>query len=333
MKTRIAAIGLSVLLASTAFAGPASTTAIPDSAKWVVHVDVAAVTASDIANGLLGLIAGKDSPVPADRVAKALQGWKFISTIHSVTLYGPGPVETDAVAVVSAKYDEAQVMAMLKIDARAETMAHGDHTIYPFTGKSKGNVPRKQYGCFYDNTTMVAGASLAQVKAALDVLDGKAKALARNNPLTGMLAPGKGSFMVVAAVDVNEMVAQAVKDRKELARNPGTAMVAKCQDLRFEFGEADDQVYVTGNASMLDEEDAKAIETMLSGFLVMATFRAADDKDATKLLQAIRIDRKGRNVGVAVQCPVETILNKVSGLLAAKLVEVKVEMNRVEPSK
>ena len=334
MKTRVTVIGLSVLLASTAFAGPANKSAIPDSARWVVHVDVAAVTASDIANGVLNLITDKDSPVPAAKVAKAVEAWKFIGNVHSVTLYGPGPVETDAILVVSAKYDQNDIMKKLKIDPRGKTTAYGNHTIYPFTGKPQSETPRKQYGCFYDSITMVAGASLVRVKAALDVLDGKGKSLARNNPLSEMLVPNKGSLAVVAATDLNKMAAAAIKDKEAPADNPGTIVATKCQDLRLEFGEANGQLSVTANASMLNEEDAKALETMLSGLVVMAMFRTTNDKDVTKLLQSIEIDRKGRNVGLAVRCPIQTILDIIAAEMAARAAaEAKIRMNRAGPDK
>lgn len=330
MKTRITAFGLSVLLASTAFAGPANHSAIPESAKWVVHVDVAAVTASDIANGVLNLITAKDSPVPAQDIAKAQQIWKFISNVHSVTLYGPGHVETDAIAIISAKYTDAQAMGLLKIDAQGETTVYGNHTIYHFTGKGKSKAPRRQYACFYDNTTIVVGANLAKIKAALDVLNGKAKAQAKDSPLSKMLVPSKGSFVVVAAADVNKMIADVLKDKPALKENIGATIAGKCLDFRVEMGETNDQLYVTGNASMLTEEDAATVQAMLNAAVGVAMMKMMNDEAAMKLLRAVQIDRKGKNVGVGVHCSVETILDKVSGLIAARL-RTPEEISRIQP--
>ena len=326
MKTRIAAIGLCVLVASTSFAGPANKSAIPDTAKWVVHVDVSAVTASGIANGIMGLITGKDSPIPAAKIAKAIEGWKLLGNAHSVTLYGPSSDETQAVVLFTSKFTEEQIKSAAKIDAQSKTTAHGNHVIYTFAGKSRGGEPRDHYGCIFDNTTVVAGASLAQVKAALDVLDGKAKCLGRTNPLSEMLTPSKGSFGIVAAVDVNTMVAAAIKDKPAIQDKPGTQMVAKVQDLRLENGETGGNLYLTANASMLAEEDAKAIETMLNGLIAMGMFKAAKDKDAMTLLQAIKVDRKGRNVGVGMELPVETILDKIGEKMAAAAMQLQVKV-------
>ena len=326
MKTKIAAVGLCVLMASTAFAGPANTSAIPESAKWAVHVDVSAVTGSGIAGGIMGLITGKDSPVPADKVAKAVEGWTAAGNVHSVTVYGPGPDELQAVAVITAKFTEDQVKKIAKIDAQSPTTAHGSHVIYTFAGKARNGKPRDGYGCIFDKTTVVAGASMAQVKAALDVLDGKAKCLARTSPLSEMLAPSKGSFGIIAAVDVNEQVAAAIKDKPAVANLPGTVMVGKVQDLRLESGETGGNLFFTANASMLQEEDAKAIETMLNGLLAMGMFKVAQDKDAMKMLQAIKVDRKGKNVGVGIEYPVETILEKIGGAMAAMALKMQVKV-------
>lgn len=321
MRTRLTAAALCLLMASTALAGEANTSAIPDSAKWVVHVDVAAVTASGIANGVINIMTGKNSPLPAADVQKVVDGWKFAGNIHSLTLYGPGPDEADAIAIVTAKYDENTIKNMLKIDAQNATVAHGGHVIYTFAGKDKAGRPRDQYGCFYNNTTMLGGANIAKVKAALDVLDGKAgaKALAKDNPLTAMIAPSKGSFLVVAAADVNRMVAQAAKDNPD----PATAMLAKAQDLRFEVGQLEANMYVNANATMLAEEDAKTVQTMLNGLIAMAMFRGGNDPAAMKLLQAIQVGCKGKNVSVDISFPVETILDTFAKVLAARLAAVK----------
>jgi len=325
MKTRITAIGLCVLLASTALAGPANTSAIPDAAKWVVHVDVSAVTASQIANGIMGLITGNDSPVPADKVAKAVKGWALVGKVHSITLFGPGIDESEAVVLVTSKFTEEEIKNAAKIDAQSETANHGNHVIYTFAGKGPAGGPREGYGCIYDNTTVVAGASLAQVKAALDVLDGKAKCLGRANPLTEMLAPSKGSFGVIAAVDVNTMAGAAMKATPGVGNKPGSQMVAKVQDLRVESGETGGNLYVTANASMLEEDDAKAIETMLNGLLAMAMFKAPGE-DAMTLLKAIKVDRKGRNVAVGMQMSVETILDKIGEKMAAAAVQIEAKV-------
>jgi len=197
--------------------------------------------------------------------------------------------------------------------------------IYTFAGKDRAGVAQDKYGCFYDNATIVAGGSLAKVKAAIDVLDGRAKALARTNPLSEMLTPSKGSFMIVGAVDVNEQIAAA--DKLKMAKgNPGAAMMGKVQDLRMEAGEAGKNAYFTVNATMTTEEDAKTIETMLNGLIAMATFKAGNNKDVAALLQAIEVDQKGKNVGVGIQMAIETILDKIGEQMAAKAMKISIEV-------
>ena len=323
MKTRITATALCVLMASTAFASPANKAAIPDTAKWAIHVDVSAITASGLATGLMDIATGKDSALPADKIAKAVEGWKFLSNVHSVTLYGPGPNEAEAIALITAKYVEEQVKKMAKIDAQSATTAHGNHVIYTFAGKDRAGVATSKYGCFYDNATIVAGGSLVKVKEALDVLDGKARGLARTHPLSEMLTPSKGSFMIVGAVDVNEQVAAAAK-LKAVQANPAGAMMTKVQDMRMEVGQIGENVYATANATMTTEEDAKTIATMLNGLIAMATFRAADNKDLAKVLQAIQVDQKGKNVGVGMELPVKMILDKIGQQMAANAMKLGV---------
>jgi len=326
MRTRFTAAALCVLMASTALAGPANTASIPDSAKWIVHVDIAAVTSSGIANALMAMITAKDSPVTPAEAAKAVAAWKFAADFHSLTLYGSGPDEAEAVAIVTAKYDQNTIKTMLKITPQNAKAAHGDHVIYTFAGKDKADKPRDQYICFYDNTTMVAGAMIANVKTALDVLGGKAgaKALAKDNPLTAMLAASKGSFLVAAAADVDKMVAQATKaDPDAAAAHPLTNVLTKTQDLRFEVGQLDADMYATATATMLTEDDAKTVQTMLNGLIAMFMFRRGNDPATMKLLQAIQVGCKGKTVSVVVNFPAETILDTSAKFLAARIAAAK----------
>ena len=150
-------------MASSALAGPPVESDIPASAKWVVHFDAEALTASRIAKGAMELIRAKDSPLPQKKVQKALKIWEKLADVKSLTLYGCTYDKTDAVLVAKLDYDKAEVMKLLGI------RTHDGHKIYTTGGKGRHR-SRKHFVCLYDATTIVASQNEDRLAEALDLL-------------------------------------------------------------------------------------------------------------------------------------------------------------------
>jgi len=327
MKKATLTIVMTLAVSSLAFAGAPIRGQIPQSATWVAHFDFEAITASAAGNGLIKLISAEDAPVPDEHVEKALALWKKLGDVKSVTLYGSSPAPTDAIVVANLKkYDKAEVMKMVGITGQSPTTAHGDHTIYTFVAKKKApGAGLKRYGCFYSEGVIVAGADLAKVKEVLDLLDGKGKALDSNNPLTGMLTPAKGSFVVAAAVDVAKMVKAMGEATPEKTEAKGhAALLAKVQTARLEVGEVGQNLFGTIELTMATEEDAENVSMAVQGIraIVMLQQNRKPDtqqaKDIIKLAQAIKIGAEGKTVTLQIQWPVADALSKIDAAMKRK---------------
>lgn len=318
-KRAILAVVAIVLTSSWAVAGPPVKSRIPDTAKWAVHLDVEAITNSEIAGGILNLISGEDSPVPKERVEKAVKFWEVLGNLKSVTLYGPTSREADAVAVADHRYEEAEVKKVLEITEDSPTQTYGDHTIYTFTPRKKrkrAKQPDKQLACFHSKGIVVAGADLNRVKEILDLLDGEGKPITKDNPLAEMLTPSKGSLMVAAAVDLDKMVNALAKKTVRGRKRRHSALLKKFRSARFELGEANENVYAVLYVTMATEEDAVNIHMMAQGIRAMMLFGHEEENNGktrkiAEMAKATEMSRKDKSVSVSIKYPVEDALTLI----------------------
>ena len=305
-----------ILVASPVLAGPATTDHIPDSARWVAHVNVEAATASELAKGMMSLITGDGSPVPVEQANKAAEFWKRMGDVKSVTLYGSTYDENDAVALATLRYNEAEIKTLLKIDANGEIHEYGDITFHSFIAKARGKNAQR-FICFYDNATLVAGGNLDALEAAVDLLDGKAGGLAKDNPLRDMLSPARGSFFVAAVPDV----AQAVAARKGKVNPKHARMLKKADSLRLEFGEDNEQVFATVGVTMLEEKDAVSLQKLAEGLLGLAAMQTEGNEELSKILDKVVVEREDRTVTLDIEYAVESVLDKMGQMMEKRMAE------------
>ena len=332
MKRMTATITACILTASASFAAGVDKAVIPDSARWVIHVDVAAFTRAAVPKGLMGLINAEDSPLPAGKADKAREIWRKLGDVQSVTLYGPSHVRTEAVAVAKLKYDRAEVKKLLGIAPGGPTERLAGHDVHTFTAKRRrGDDGGQRYLCFYDGSTLVASASLDRLKEAVEILAGQGKKLARGNVISNMLTPRAGSVAVLAARGVDKL-AEAAKGRKARdgrQRPHRAALLKKVKTLRMELGEADNDVFLAIEAAMKTTEDAVNAEKALHGLLGMMLLSQGEDELAAKVLQSARIQRRGSAVSASIRCPAKDILSKARAMLERRAAR-HAEKQRVE---
>ena len=312
MHRAITILAACVLLASTSGAAGPDKAIIPDSAAWVVHVDVEALTRAALPKRMMGLITAVDSPVPAEKAIKAQKIWQKLGDVQSLTLYGPSHVEAEAVAVAKLKYETAEVKKLLKIGPGPATHQVAGHDVYTFEAKGpRGRGGGQRFLCFYDESTLIATGSLERLKEAADLLAGEGEKLAPDSELAQLLTPRDGSVVIMAARNVDEL---AKGGRNGSARKAWFAQ--KTETLWMEIGEADDEVFLAAGATMKAEEDAVSLQKTAQGLLAMATLAHGEDEMITQVLQSVRIERQDSSVTMSMQCPVRDMLDRVEAKMA-----------------
>ncbi len=292
-------------LASAAWAGPLNKDQVSGDAKWVVHLDVQAATASQVGQWALKRLAdhGLDAKL---KDFTTLFGFDPTKDLKGVTLYGARYEEADAVAVIQANVDKAKLLDLLaKNDGHAE-IAYGDRTIHKWSEK-RGGEPVAKFGCFAAaDLTMISG-NLDVLKSALDVLDGEKASLAKGG-LAVLPEPSPGSILLLAADDL--VVPEQAKHK---------AVLDRVKSVSVEVGEADGQVYFRDVIIAKAAEDGAQVRRLLNGLLAMvALFGQSDDQaadpvraEALAMLGAIRVGGQDATVTIEGAWDVE----KVTGLL------------------
>lgn len=329
MKTaRILSLAL-LLVASTVWAGGPTPQKLPATAQWVVHVDMEAVLATQMGKGLLDLVTAEGSPVPPEDVKKIQEVWTWLGKVQSVTIFGSGFTPDQPVLLARLTYDRAEIEKMAHITADNARTAYGKHEIITLPGREG---QRGGFGCFYNADTIVAGASLDRVKEAIDVLDGRGKAMTSAQPLRAMLVPAEGSCVLAAATGFNKMLKAMAESKAKAAGQDATgkdagahaAVLTKCTSARFEAGEAKGtagkNVFATLEMTMETAEDAENVSLALQGVRAFALMhlKEQETKEAAELIKLIRslqAGHEGTIFGAAFEYPVAEALEKMQALM------------------
>ncbi|NIA06318.1 MAG: hypothetical protein GWP14_01565 [Actinobacteria bacterium] len=305
-----------VLAASSAWAGPAVRSDVPAAAKWVVHFDFEAITDSEIGERAMELITAENSIVPQAKAEKAEEIWSKLKDVKSVTFYGSTFDKTDTVVIARLDYDKAEIMEMLGVQS------YGEHKIHSMAAKGRKCLVKARQGfvCLYDDTTIVASRNQDRLEQALDLLDGQGRSLGPNQALGNMLQADKGSFVVAAVQDLNTIM-ETLQEKMVKKGQQHVTLLKKCESLRLEFGEADGEMVVKLDATLVSAEDAVTAGQAAQGMLALGMLQMGEDQRMLRLLQAVKIEQQDNKLAIQAQAPVEDIMSKMRAKLLAKVAD------------
>jgi hypothetical protein len=174
----LAAIAL--LWAVPVFPGTIPSSIVPETASWVVHLDMEKF----VATGLYGYLE-KDGKFEIK--SRDLDRWfkmDIPKDVKSVTVFGLGPGDEQIVFAVAGKFDKAGIIAMVEADKDHQKTAYGAYTLY-----SSGS---DEYGAFINDNLLVFSEGRAVIEKVLDTAAGKAKNFAAT-PLSASLKAVPGT--------------------------------------------------------------------------------------------------------------------------------------------
>lgn len=295
MRTRLIVSAAVMFVAASAFGAGLDAKAVPAEAKWVGHLDVAALLNSGLGKLLLDKLA-------APEIAEKIEG--FVAKVGmdprkdltDVTFWGTSYERDAGVAVLRGTFDQAKLLALAQKNEKYKAIEHNGATIHSWV--QKPDTPKDsglRFGFFADASTLVIAGSEAGAKLAMDVLAGKVPALAANSPLLPALK--EGTFLSVAGIDL--------AGAPQAAKNPQWAQLLSsgCAQL----GQSGENVFLDITIVAADEKAANGMRQMVSGLLAMAQMAA--EKGAEKgrggawldLLNAFTVGGQGTTVTVGAE--------------------------------
>lgn len=295
MRALVAALVIVTGFGSQVSAKPLDAKQVSGDAKWLVHIDVDAVTAGEVPQtvGTLWLKL-PSAPEGLRKLSKAI-GMDPTKDLHGITIYGRRHTQASGVVIVRAELDRGRLMALLKRKPDYRTESYGSHELVLWTENKRKKDEHTVTGCFYRPTVIVFGRDTAEVKKALDVLDGKSPALAESDPLFSPDVPA-GTMIQARAV--------GLADVQLPFKSP---LVRKSRFLFVGFGERGSEAFVVARLETESAEVAGQVRAVVEGFLAMAKLRWEADKEATKLLDAVEVSTDETRVAVKWRAPTDEV--------------------------
>jgi hypothetical protein len=271
--------------ATLAWAGPLDKTVVDEGAKWVVHVDVEAVTASTFGDFIRNAENGLD-----DAVAKAkLQfGLDPLNDVKSLTIYGLSPEDEDGLVLVlttPAADDLAQRLPQAGMTDFKMEVRDGV-SFYSWSGQDQtwhlAVLPREA-----ERMLVLAGTSQSLADG-ISVVNGERASLVKvaEGPLAA--APRPGSLLFVAATGL------------ESAKKFRAGMLRQARTLMVDMGEVTEgsqrEMYGEVQLGTAGTQNAAQIQQMLQGMLAFGAMmmqQQGHDAEACRAMQDVKVTTEG----------------------------------------
>ena len=301
--------------------GPLKTEQVSGEAIWVAHLDAAALLKSQVGKFILSEIEKKEGFVDGIGKVRETLGFDPLADVRGVTLYGKAIGDDSAVVIIDVTADQKKVLALLEGNATYKATEYGERTLHewrddaktktdPATGEQVVVKPAKQqFGAFYDAATVIVASSMDLLKGAVDVLDGKAKSLAKSGAIKTLPKPAEGVFLTVAAEHI-KFPAKADK--------PQAAPFRHITDLSAQLGEAKQAVFLHATALTTTAEKAMKLRQVVQGFVALGQMMLAEREDLPALGEKVQVGGTENTVQVDADVPTDSLIKMFQHLVERK---------------
>ncbi len=301
-----AALFLAAILAMGApgvQAAPLDEKQVAADATWLGHVDFDAVRSSTIVRHMYER-AKEKHPGMEDKMKMATQmlGMDPRHDLHGATFYGKQVGKETGVMILDAKLDQQRLLDWGSKAPGHESAKHGDRELHswPRPDRSHATV----VAATFDDNHLVVASSFDELRAALDVLDGKARSLAdsskgegskgEGSKLSGIVPPGTTMLFRVIGVSKAEL---PCKD----------SVARQTESFRMVTGENEGKSFFRVRVTMTTDEAAAQMVQVAEGAKAMASLKCADDASCKKLVEPVRIEREGKSLIVLWKAPADDV--------------------------
>jgi hypothetical protein len=296
-------------LAGLAQAGPFDAKEVSGDAKWAAHLDVDALHASSLAKKAREQIF-KEHPQIEAMLAAARNLFRFdpMTDLHGITIYGTQLKKDTGVAIIRAKVDQKLLTDLVKANPTYEATTYGKFELHTW----QKDADKLNHAAFFKADVIVFGASIEELKAAIDVLDGTKGNISQ---AYASLAP---------AIPPGTILIAGAKDLAEANLHPESPLSKQIDSALLVVGENQGQVgevFVRAVLNVKDAETAKRIKAVADGALALAALAKSDDADAMKLLGGMKVTVADKSVNVEGRAAVDLLWNLMQKEIAKKKAE------------
>lgn len=267
---------------------------IPDSHRWVLHVDLQQALQGELGRWAEDALA---DPTAAARVQllENLSGIDLREDLHSLTVSGIDNQDREAVAQIRGSFERDRLTTLLAASEGHRVTTYGEHQLHHWTDPKK---QQPQHGTLIGDGLALVSGSESALKASLDTIGGKADSLA-----------DAGTFADLADLDAAIIVggATALDGWKDL--RPNAAMLRQVQSLRLVVDQVGTDLSLAATVTAKEEAKAQQLQQVLQGLLALYVLgeQQAVDPAMQQLIQSLQVARDGSVVTVTTQVPVSDL--------------------------
>ena len=286
LKIIVAFVALLGGVGTPASAAPLAGNQVAADAKWVAHIDLDAAKTATLAEKVQSWWLSKELVRQKLAAVKMYTGIDLAKDLHGVTLYGSRLEQNTGVVIVHAHFDANRLLTIVRGKPDYNVTKFDNHTLHTWTERKDAPDKHTMTGCIFGPELLIVGRDSAEVKAALDVLDGKAAVLAgSDSPLANEVLEGA---VVVGGVT-------GMTEAGSLFKSP---IVNQSEFIWVTLGEQDGEVFGQLKFVAKSDEAAEQVEDILRGLRAMALLQLGSDKEARKTIARLTVARSQRTVHV-----------------------------------
>jgi len=292
-KTAILALVLAI--SAACWAAPMNNSFIPATTKWIFHIDLEAFSSTAIGQHILTEI--RQQHKQKLEAATRLFGSDLTQDITGLTLFGPDEAEANAVAMISGRFDQPKLLALLAASPDYGSRSYGEHTLYQWKDARRN---KNQVGVFAADDLIVISQTEKAVTDVLDVMAGRQASLASapKSNLSLLTEGAQGAFFVAAADELAALTQNAHH----------AAMLQNSRTMTLIADEKEEQtrLYILLEAQSL--EAAQQVEQVARGMLAFAMLQQKNP-DLVKLAASCSITRTDDRVAFEFTHPSAGLLD------------------------
>jgi len=270
-------------------AAPLDPRQVSADARWLAHLDLDAVRSTEVAGKIRDTWLGRDVVKRHLENVNRTTGVDLTEDLRGVTIYGKRLVRNTGVVIVQAKVDRKRLLDYLRKKPDFNTARYADWELHNWIERKGAKGEHTVTGCFCTAELLVFARDAGEVKAALDVLGGKAPALA------GSRSPLEVDFPQ-DAVFVAGVIEPAAAEPQ--FKSP---IVNQSEQVSISLGEREGKVFAKLKLVARSDETAEQIQTVVEGFHALALLHHGSDERAMKVLKAFKVATSGKTVTVEWQ--------------------------------
>ncbi len=309
MKTLTLALAcsLSTLALTPAFASPIAADLVPNSAKWVAHLDVDQLQRSRLGEKLVRQFIDPQLGALADQVHTFLGVDLDWHKIHGITAYGTNIKKKPDAHTVLLVNSELPLKDLLSAARKTFATAQpGSPALLRSIPQENGEiiaVGQEAYLAIGKGNLLVIGKAERSVSNAVATLQGRGKPLTSERAWVGRSSQNS-SFLTIGLTEGFHEGLQLPPQAQALKMTDGAQLTV---------GEVADDVVARFSLKAKESSVVESLQQALQGVVALATLGTAQQPDLQALVQGVKVEKQEKEVDLALRYPIAEVMKWVEG--------------------